>query len=340
MRQGLRPARTCAKRCTRIKKRPAVFLALAIGVLAGVFAQPAIARKRPDLVITHAEARAPIFVFKGERPAITLHFEDVTENAGNATAPGSRTYYFLVPQFQGQGTVRYFLGSREVPRLRPGSTDRGGDRVHIGSDLELGSYLLKICADSRNPITGRGGVVKESNERNNCKSTGRRFFVIKRTWQGSLSGVGGVGTAARAERWHSSGAHLGFRKYLGDGAFLYVFSGVVQWTDNGINTIGCHLSGSGTEPVDENNSGPGIKLKYGDAIYAGREALDKRFYKIHQSGTNMFGEPCSPTPVDGPANRDFLEIPRRSLVFDQRELKGRSHIGGGEAAATWRWDFS
>src|SRR5207249_6332098 len=103
----------------------------------------------------------------------------------------------------------------------------------------------------------------------------------------------------------------GFDKYLGDGVFRYALSGVVQWTDNGVNTIGCHLSGSGTEPVDEDNSGPGIKLKYGNAIYLGTEALDKRFYKIYFTGIDMFGESCAQS-VDGPTNPDFLQIHRRS----------------------------
>jgi hypothetical protein len=244
-----------------------------------------------------------------------------------------------VPQHQGTGTVRHFLGSREVPKLRPGDTDRGRARERIGSDLQLGAYLLKVCADSRDPITGGRGAVRESSERNNCASTGRRFYVIKRVWEGFVSGVGGIGSAAKAERWHSDhGAELRFRKYFGDGVFRYTFSGNGHWTENGTNTIGCHFSGHGNEPLDPTNSSPGVNLEYGDAIYAGRVTLIKRFYFIFQTGIDMFGDDCAANPlVDGPANPDFLRIRRKSLVFDQNELKGSSP--GDTPGAFWKWDF-
>ena len=208
MQHGLRDPRVEDRRRASISSRSAIaVLALVIGVLAGVFAQPAIARKRPDLVMAQSKASGrPPYVFKGGDRSFEFQFEDVTKNVGDATAPASRTRFYLVPQHQGRGTVRHFLGSREVPKLSPGATNGGHAEVRLGSDLQLGAYVLLICADSRDPIAGGRGVVRESSERNNCDSTGRRFYVIKRTWQGSLSGVGGIGSAAKAERWHSTGA--------------------------------------------------------------------------------------------------------------------------------------
>ena len=309
--------------------RAIVVLALAIGVLASVFAQPAIARKRPNLDVINAEASvSPRYVFPGVDAGFT--FEDVTKNKGTATAGRSVTAYLLVAEFDARHR-EYTVASRSVPRLRPGESDRGGKSKEIGTrTLPLGAYELQVCADEKEQV-------RESSEQN-CENTGKEFYVVQQDWQGSISGVGAVGSASMAERWHSSG-HLGFDRYLGDGVFRYTFSGVVQWTDNGVNTIGCHLTGSGTQPVNEGNSGPGVKLMYGDAIYLGTEALYKRFYKIYQSGIDMFGEDCAAKPlVDGPVSPDFLQIHRRSLVFDQKELKGSSP--GDTPGAIWRWSFS
>jgi hypothetical protein len=349
MRQGLRLVRTDAKPSAWIKHRPVLtFLALAIGsVLAATGLAPSAMGQgghhrhrhhgKPDLKIARAEVQGPRYLIKGGSDEVSFHFEDVTKNVGNATAPPSRTGLWLVPLHQGRGTVRYFIAGRDVSKLRPSDSDRGRGRGSTGTGLQLGAYVLKVCADSRDPITGGRGRVRESSERNNC-STGRRFYVIKRTWDGSLSGRGGIGSAAGAERWHSTGAHLSFQEYLGDGVFRYSFGGIVHWTDDGVNTIGCHLDGGGTKAVDEGNSGPGVKLEYGDAVYLGTESLQARFYTIYQSGTDMFGDDCAANPlVGGPSNVDFLQIHRRSLVFDQNELTGSSP--GDTPLGIWRWDF-
>jgi hypothetical protein len=153
-----------------------------------------------------------------------------------------------------------------------------------------------------------------------------------------VSGVGGCCSAANVERWSSASAHLTFGKYLGDGVFRYDFNGVMQWTVSGTSIGGCTLSGSGTKAVDESSSGPGIRLAYGKATYLGTESLNQPFFQIYWTGTGPFG-PCGPHSEDGPKNRDFLQIPRRRLVFDQNRLKGSFGESGGEAVS-WRWDFS
>ncbi len=151
-----------------------------------------------------------------------------------------------------------------------------------------------------------------------------------------MSGVGGCCGAAKAEKWHSNGtAHLSFGKYLGNGVFRYDFNGVMQWTVSGVNQGGCTLSGSGTKPVDENNTGPGIKLAYGSGHYVGTETLNQTFFTIFFTGGGGF--PCSGMD-QGPKNLDFLQIHRQALLYDQKELKGRSADVGAEGA-TWKWSF-
>jgi hypothetical protein len=53
----------------------------------------------------------------------------------------------------------------------------------------------------------------------------------------------------------------------------------------------------------------------------------------------MFGDDCADNPpLDGPANSEYLQIKRKSLVFDQNELKGSGL--GATPLAFWRWDFN
>ncbi|MGZ8665493.1 MAG: CARDB domain-containing protein [Solirubrobacterales bacterium] len=301
------------------------------GALATVCVVPSAvggAPQRPNLDVVQAEARGPQFAFKGANAKFS--FEDVTKNKGAAAARGSVTIYVLVAEFA-RGRRAFQVGSRNISRLDPGESDRGAksERVDTGG-LPLGAYELQICADGKHRV-------RESNEQN-CANTGREFYVIKKDWSGSVSGVGGCCSAAKVERWNSASAHLTFGKYLGDGVFRYDFNGVMQWTVSGTSISGCTLSGSGTKAVDESNSGPGIRLAYGKAAYLGTESLNQPFFQIYWTGTGPFG-PCGPHSEDGPKNRDFLQIPRRSLVFDQNRLKGSFGESGGEAVS-WRWDFS
>ena len=333
MRQGLRSARTDPREVHVSRKRPAVVvlvLAIVGGLVAVGLGPSAVgkARQRPNLDVVHAEARGQRFAFRGTNAR--LSFEDVTKNKGAAAAGPSVTYYLLVAQFASRPRA-YKVASRNIPRLGPGDSDRGGksERIDTGS-FPLGAYELQICADGKHQV-------REVNEQN-CANTGREFYVIKKDWEGSVSGVGGCCSAAKVERWSSASAHLRFGKYLGDGVFRYDFNGVMQWTVSGTTISGCTLSGSGTKAVDENNSGPGFKLAYGNARYLGTVSLNDPFFQIYWTGTGPFG-PCGPHSEDGPKNLDFLQSPRRPLVFDQNRLKGSFGETGGEAVS-WKWDFS
>jgi hypothetical protein len=305
-------------------------LAIAAALAAVGLAPPPVggAARKPNLDVVHAEARGPRFAFQGANAKFT--FEDVTKNKGAAAARRSVTIYILVAEFA-RGRRAFRVSSRNVPRLDPGEADRGArsETVDTGN-LPLGAYELQLCADGTRRVS-------ESNEQN-CANTGREFYVIKRDWSGSLSGVGGCCSAANVERWRSVSAHLRFGKYLGDGVFRYDFDGVIEWTVSGTSISGCTLSGSGTKAVDASSSGPGIRLAYGKAKYLGTESLNQPFFQIYWTGTGPFG-PCGPHSEDGPKNRDFLQIPRRSLLFDQNRLQGSLGESGAEAVS-WKWDFS
>ncbi len=321
--------------CQRsIRKRPVlVVLALAtagvvaaFGLLPSAMGNP---DRKPDLVITRAEASGSDHAFQGF--SATMSFKYVTKNKGLATARGSRTSVYLVPEFAGRHPAKVGITARPVPKLHRGDSDRDAFTLDVSTRrLALGAYEIEVCADSKHQV-------KEEREGNNCRSTGREFYVAKADWQGSVSGVGGCCGAAKVERWTSNGgAHLSFGEYLGDGVFRYDFNGVLQWTVAGVNMGGCTLSGSGTEPVDESNSGPGIRLNYGKARYLGTAALNDPFFTIYFTGAGGF--PCSATD-QGPKNLDFLTIRRRDLLFNQKKLKGRFNDFGAEGV-TWTWNFS
>ena len=102
---------------------------------------------RPDLVVTNVVA--------GERLAAS----DRVENRGRRRAGVSLTRYTLTA-----GGRRYVLGTRRVPALRPGATASGAVRLRVPASLADGTYTLRACADA-------GRDVRESDERNNCRST-------------------------------------------------------------------------------------------------------------------------------------------------------------------------
>lgn len=283
-------------------------------------------RPAPDLVIANADAGGSPYTFQGVDATLNVHY--VTKNKGRAVAGRSRSVVALAPEFAGRHAQEHEISVHGVPRLHPGDSDRAGKAIDLDTgDLPLGAYDVEVCADYFHDV-------REEREGNNCTSTGREFYVVKEDWAGSISGADVVAGAPKAEKWHSGGdVHLSFGKYLGEGAFRYDFNGVVQWTDNGTNSGGCTYTGSGTEQVDESNSGPGITLNYGRAHYKGTEALRNHFYTIYNSGFSY----CKDN-LQGPAALDFMQIPVRPLRFNQNELTGtysEHAIEGGD----WKWDF-
>lgn len=336
MSQGTRSDSRRSSAPRRINEAPALVLALVIAPLltAAALAPSAAAKdkqKRPDLEITRAVARGTDWVFDGAQGVASFSFQDVTENTGKAGARPSVTAYYLDPRFGGLAT-RYRLESRRVSRLGPGDRDPGGARVTIDtSDLPLGAYALEICADDEKQVRE-----EKDGKFANCDITGRRFYVVKDDWQGSIEGVGSSTDIADLEQWQSQGvAHLSLGKYLGHGVFRYDFAGTVEWITDGVNINSCRWSGSGSQAIDETNSAPGIRLKYGDGRYLGTVALNARFYTITIS-SEFNPEICSNT-TPGPAFLDFLTIGPRDLSFNQNQLMGR--FNDRVFDITWKWDF-
>jgi hypothetical protein len=84
----------------------------------------------------------------------SLRVSDVVRNRGGTTAMASRTGYYL---------AHIRIGSRSVGLLRPATASRGSKTLRISSSVPQGSWRLLACADA-------GARIRESNERNNCRS--------------------------------------------------------------------------------------------------------------------------------------------------------------------------
>jgi subtilase family serine protease len=117
---------------------------------------------RPDLVVSSL-SNPPSVVFRGRGFTVT----DRTRNIGRATARATVTKYFL--SANGQRTA---AGRRSVVRLRPQRSSRGTTTVTVPTTLEFGTYSLVACADG-------AAAVRESNERNNCRTAATTVIVKK-----------------------------------------------------------------------------------------------------------------------------------------------------------------
>jgi hypothetical protein len=326
MRHGLGPVQSDAG-SSRIKNWPFLtFLGLVMsGILAATCLAPAAMGRKPDLVVTEAKKFGPAYAVKGK--AVTMSFKDVTKNKGNATAAPSRTGMLLVPMHARAPSPAVKVVQRDVPKLRPGHSDSGAASHAVLTDsLPLGGYKIKVCAD----VNHRQ---RERNEGNNCKRTGT-FYVVQENWRGSVNGVGAVGSASGAEKWHTLGAHFDLSKYVGGGKFLYSFTGTVEWTDSGVTTGGCDIDGHGEKTV---NPSLGLAMDYLGGAFAAVVATN-RFYTI--TFTPLPNAPfCDAiTTAPGPSTREVLKTKERNLLFDQNELKGSSP--GDTPLAIWRWDFN
>jgi hypothetical protein len=291
-------------------------------------------KPKPDLVVTDATKHGARYAVRGLSDNARLSFKDVTENkkkqGHDAPAGPSETGMFLAPKNAGGGAQALKLASRDVPRLAPGDSDRGGASDTVSVDiLPLGAYKVEVCADVKDRV-------RERNENNNCRRAGS-FYVVQDIWSGSVTGAGAVGSASGAETWQTSDARLSLDEYAGKGVFVYAFTGTVTWNDDGVTTGGCRVSGHGQKSF---TLVPSVKLDYSDGNYRGKVSTPA-FYPITVSPPPEGSEFCRPNPytVPGPSTREILNIPTpKTLKFDQNELQGSSP--GGTPRSFWRWDFS
>jgi subtilase family serine protease len=139
-------------------------------VLALVFTGSAIAfaatgnriTARPNLVVSSISNPPDVAL-----PGHAFQINDRTRNAGRAAARATVTRYYL--SANGRRTA---AGHRAVPRLRAGRSSAAAGTVTIASTLKPGAYSLLACADG-------GGAVRESSERDNCRTAATKLIVKK-----------------------------------------------------------------------------------------------------------------------------------------------------------------
>ena len=113
----------------------------------------------PDLIVSSL-GNPPVSVARGSSFTVT----DTTRNQGGAVAGASTTRYRLSTNNVILGTDPLLTGSRALPTLATNSNSTGSVRVTVPTTIPLGTYFLGACADSL-------GVVTESSEANNCRSS-------------------------------------------------------------------------------------------------------------------------------------------------------------------------
>jgi hypothetical protein len=110
----------------------------------------------PDLVVSSVNAPS-----KG-RAGQTIKVTDTTLNSGTGPAGASTTRYSLsTDPAPDPGDTS--LGSRSIPALPPGSSNRGSVNVVIPSDTPPGTYYVIAQADG-------GNAIPESDESNNTRA--------------------------------------------------------------------------------------------------------------------------------------------------------------------------
>jgi subtilase family serine protease len=117
---------------------------------------------RPDLTVSSVSTPAGV-VFQGSG----FQVRDRTRNIGSASARATVTQYYL--SANGHRTA---VGRRSLARLRSHRSSTGSATANAPVTLELGTYSLVACADGAK-------AVRETNERNNCRTAATKVIVKK-----------------------------------------------------------------------------------------------------------------------------------------------------------------
>jgi Tol biopolymer transport system component len=95
----------------------------------------------------------------------TFVVTDVVQNRGSVTAGEAVARYYLSRDRATNGTDRYLIGSRVVPKVAPGASSSDPIAVTVSSVTPFGAYYLLVCVD--------GSPTRDANIGNNCTvSTG------------------------------------------------------------------------------------------------------------------------------------------------------------------------
>jgi hypothetical protein len=138
-------------------------LLLTLGCALAVASPAAAATKRPDLVVS-AVSVAPGSVLAGGQ----LTIKDKVRNTGTSPAKASLAgYYLSADAVKGKGDLR--LGRRTVPKLQRRKSSSKTVALTL-PPLVTGTFRLIECADDARKV-------KESNERNNCRTAAASLTI-------------------------------------------------------------------------------------------------------------------------------------------------------------------
>ena len=117
-------------------------------------------RARPDLV-ERAIGTPPTRLVPGG----SFGVGDTVLNRGRTRAKRSTTRYYLRA-----GRVALLVGARRIPPLGASTSSLGHAVLRVSGGAHAGRYSLVVCADAARSV-------RESNERNNCRTARRRVAV-------------------------------------------------------------------------------------------------------------------------------------------------------------------
>jgi len=122
---------------------------------------------RPDLTVS-ALQDPPL----EQRAGGTFSVSSTTSNTGSANSAKSTTSFLLVPEASDAPVTRLAV-TRSVGGLKPGGASTGSITATLPSDLAVGGYRVRACADDPD-------VNVEAREDNNCRTTAAVIQVHNR----------------------------------------------------------------------------------------------------------------------------------------------------------------
>jgi hypothetical protein len=137
-------------------RRPDTAIAVAVALMAVAAPASQAATKRPDLTVSSVAAPGSSAALPGGSVAVTLS----VRNRGAKTAPKSTLAVTVKPD--GAGTARK-AATLAVPKIAKGKKYEDDLDIAIPDATTPGRYAITVCADDPKKV-------KESNERNNCRT--------------------------------------------------------------------------------------------------------------------------------------------------------------------------
>jgi hypothetical protein len=320
---------------TTVGRFVAPLLVAALAVAPALGAAPAVASKpakapKPKSARLSAKVLIPgdPYLFFEDTGAGTQVI-DTTVNHGPGRAGPSVTKVYLQ-----HGKRRFLLAERTVGSIGPHEGDQGDDEVVSGNHYPLGAYELVVCVGSH------GASAKQSEPNCDPVKAPSHFYIAAASWKGTMYGTQtAVGDGELTEHFGSPDAGLDFDQYEGGGLFTYVFTGSVIWEDNGFDSSGCKITGSGEESFSHDASLGQLNVDYrkgeffGGLTYTGPARYPLVFSQCPE------GDP-PPGPASGPLEHVFFEP---TLLSGPDKLPwGSTSLPGSPLTVyttTWKWQL-